>query len=331
MPKSDIRRVAESLVAPGKGILAADESFPTIKKRFDSIGIKSTKETRRAYRELLFTTPDIEKFISGVILFDETLRQKAKNGKSFPKLLTDRGIIVGIKVDQGKVALENSPNEMITQGLDGLRERLLEYSQLGAKFTKWRAVYSINKNTPSDVCIEVNAEGLARFAALSQETGLAPIVEPEVLMKGDHAIERSAGVSKKVLKAVFLELEKHKVDFKGMLLKPSWIHPGFDYPKKPNSKIVAQATLRVFREVLPDELPGVVFLSGGDSPEDSTTHLDALNELDRAPWQLSFSFGRALQQPALKAWAGKSANIEKAQKAFYERARLNSLARSGDY
>lgn len=326
-----LSKTSEKLVAKGKGILAADESTGTIKKRLDTIGVESTEENRRSYRELLFTTPDIEKFISGVILFDETIRQKTKDQVSFPKLLKQKGIIPGIKVDKGKVDLPNCPGEMVTEGIDGLRERLAEYVTLGAEFTKWRAVFSISEDLPTQTCIDVNADLLARFAALSQEAGLVPIVEPEVLMTGDHSIEKSAEVSFRVLKYVFLELERQKVDIESMLLKPSWVHPGFDNKKKPKDIKIAKTTLRVFKKVLPDNLPGVVFLSGGDSPQDATAHLDALNEIGGAPWQLSFSFGRALQAPVLAAWQGKRENVEKAQKAFYERAVLNSLARTGDY
>ncbi len=337
----DLKKIAKQLVAPGKGILAADESSPTIKKRFDSIGVESTKETRRDYRELLFTTPDIEKFISGVILFDETIKQMSSGGVSIPKLLSQQGIIPGIKVDKGKVPMLESPNEMVTEGIDGLRERLVEYKKLGAKFAKWRAVFSVEGDLPTQTCIDANAKLLSCYAAYCQEVGIVPIVEPEVLMKGTHSIEEFAGDSKKVLKGVFLALAKHKVSFDEMLLKPSWIHPGLDRKaagpgtsgpeEKVTSKKVAMETLKIFRQVLPDELPGVVFLSGGDSPEDSTSHLDALNELGGTPWQLSFSFGRALQKPALEAWQGKKENEKKAQQAFYERARLNSLARTGDY
>jgi len=331
MDKLLLESTSKALVSPGKGILAADESTGTIKKRFDAIGVASTPENHRIYRELLFTTPGIEKFISGVIMFDETIRQSTHDGESFVTYLSKNGIMPGIKVDKGAVDLANFPEEKITEGLDGLRERLNEYSKLGARFTKWRAVIKIGKGIPTEACIYSNAEGLGRFAALSQEADLVPIVEPEVLMDGDHNIERSAEVVKKVLKEVFIALDRQRVYIKGMLLKPSWVHPGFDNPDKPEKKDIAKYTLKVFKEVLPDNLPGIVFLSGGDTPVDSTSHLDALNELDEAPWQLSFSFGRALQEPALKAWAGKNENILTAQKLFYERARLNSLARTGDY
>jgi fructose-bisphosphate aldolase class I len=331
MDKDALSKVAKDLVAPGKGILAADESMGTIKKRFDSIGVESTSENHKVYRQLLFTTGDIGKFVSGVILFDETIRQKTDDGVFFPEFLEKRGILPGIKVDLGKKDLANFPSEVITEGLDGLRERLSEYVGLGAKFTKWRALIKIGDNIPTTTCILSNAESLARFASLSQESGLVPIIEPEVSMEGTHSMDRSREVTKKVLKEVFIALDRHKVDIKGMLLKPSWVHPGFESGHKPQSEEVASATLSVFKEVLPDDLPGIVFLSGGDSPTDSTSHLDKLNESDNVPWQLSFSFGRALQGPVLKAWGGKEENVGKAQKAFYKRAKLNSLARSGEY
>jgi fructose-bisphosphate aldolase class I len=326
-----LKETAKALVAQGKGILAADESNGTIKKRFDTIGVESTEENRRKYRELLFTAPEIDKFISGVIMFDETVRQKSKDGVSFPKLLENRGIIPGIKVDKGKVSMPNFPDEEVTEGIDGLRERLAEYKKLGLKFAKWRAVFSVKGKLPTQVCIDSNAELLARYAAYCQEAGLVPIVEPEVLMKGDHALDEFARDNKRVLKTVFIYLAKHKVDVSGMLLKPSWVHGGLDRFSKENSIEVARATLRVFADILPDELPGVVFLSGGDNPQDSTTYLDKLNELDEGKWQLSFSFGRALQEPVLQTWQGKEGNVKAAQQMFYERARLNSLARTGEY
>jgi len=331
MDRGALHKIAKDLVAPGKGILAADESTGTIKKRLSSIGVESNPEINRVYRQLLFTTSDIEKFISGVIMFDETIRQKTDDGGAFPEILSKKGIIPGIKVDKGAKELAGFPGEKITEGLDGLRGRLSEYSELGAKFTKWRAVIAMGEGIPTNTCISSNAEGLARFAALTQEAGMVPIVEPEVLMTGEHSINKAREVNMKVLKEVFIALSRHNIDIKGMLLKPSWVHPGFDSGEKPKSEEVSKATLSVFREVLPDELPGVVFLSGGDSPEDATSHLNKLNEEDVVAWQLSFSFGRALQEPVLKTWEGKEENIPQAQKAFYERARLNSLARSGEY
>lgn len=330
MESSSLYKIAKDLVAPGKGILAADESTATIKKRFDAIGFESNPEVNRIYRQLLFTTLGIEEFISGVIMFDETIRQKNDDGMPFSEFLMRKGIYPGIKVDLGTKNLANFPDEKITEGLDGLRERLIEYKNLGARFSKWRAVFAIGDKIPTPTCIFSNAECLGRYASLSQETGLVPIVEPEVLMDGTHSMEKSKEVTRKVLKEVFVALDRHMVDIGGMLLKPSWTHPGFNSGTIPDSLDVAKETLSVFKEVLPDELPGVVFLSGGDSPEDSTSHLNKLNEIGDVPWQLSFSFGRALQEPALKAWAGNKENINKAQSAFYERARLNSLARRGE-
>ena len=326
-----LKKIASSLVAPGKGILAADQSPSSAAKLLDIAGVKSTSKVRGYYREILFTTPNIERFISGVILHEETIYQKSRKGVPFPKLLLERGIVPGIKVDKGKVDMPNFPGEKITEGIDGLRGRLEEYKKLGAKFAKWRAVFSVKGGLPTQICIDSNSELLARYAAYCQEVGLTPIVEPEVLMEGEHSIEEFAKDNKNVLKTVFLYLSRHKVNFKGMLLKPSWIHQGLGKKTKNESKVVAEHTLRVFKEVVPDEVPGVVFLSGGDSPEDSTSHLDALNEINDASWQLSFSFGRALQEPVLKAWQGKEENVRHAQQVFYERARLNSLARSGEY
>jgi len=331
MDQAALKQTAQALVAPGKGILAADESEGTIKKRFDTIGVESTEENRRFYRELLFTAPGVEEFISGVIMFDETIRQKSSDGKPFPQILSDRGIIPGIKVDKGTKEMEGFPEEKITEGLDGLRERLEEYKGLGAKFTKWRAVITIGEGIPTQACIDSNSEALARFAALSQGVGLVPIVEPEVLMDGGHDIKRSEEETYKTLKSVFTALSKHKIYFEGMLLKSNWVHPGKESGQKASDKEIAEATLRILKEAVPTEVPGIVFLSGGDSPGESTSHLDVMNEIGGVPWQLSFSFGRALQEPVLKAWEGKVENKEAAQKVFYERARLNSLARSGQY
>lgn len=330
MDKGELHKIAKELVAPGKGILAADQSSPSAGKLLEIAGVKNTPENRGYFRGLLFSTPDVEKYISGVILHDETINQEFQ-GKPMVKILQEKGILPGVKVDRGKVPMPESPDEMVTEGIDGLRDRLSEYKKLGAKFAKWRAAFSVKGDLPTQLCIDANSELLARYAAYCQEAGLVPIVEPEVLMKGNHSIEEFAKDNKRVLKTVFLYLSKHKVEFDKMLLKPSWVHSGLERKSDEDSKEVASVTLRVFKEVLPDELPGVVFLSGGDSPEDSTSHLDALNEISSAPWQLSFSFGRALLKPALSAWQGNKENEETAQKAFYERARLNSLARSGDY
>jgi len=326
-----LAQTARDLVAPGKGILAADESFSTIKKRFRAVGIESSEENRRAFRELLFTSHDIEKYISGVILFDETIYQETENGIPFNKLIRDKGMILGIKVDQGKVSASFSPGESVTKGMKGLKERLSGYKNLGAKFSKWRAEFTISDNLPTRALIEKNARDLAEFAAVSQSEGFVPVVEPEVLMQGDHDIEKSREVSFMVLETVFLELEKHAVKYDSMLLKPSWVHPGFDNPGKPECRKIAQATLSLFKKILPGDLPGVVFLSGGESPEDATSHLNELNRVNEVPWQLSFSFGRALQSPALNIWRGKKENVSAAQKEFIKRSRLNSLARQGKY
>ncbi len=331
MSTQALKETARALVAPGKGILAADESSGTIKKRFDSIGVESTEESRRAYRDLLFTTPGVEEFISGVILFDETIRQSSADGTPFSKLLEGKGIIPGIKVDKGAKDLANAPGEKITEGLDGLRERLEEYRSLGARFTKWRAVITIGAGIPSEYCIWTNAHALARFAALSQEAGLVPIVEPEVLMDGDHTIDRSFDVTSRTLHAVFTELRDQRVHFDQMLLKPNMVLSGYDCPEQAGPEEVAERTLECFRRHVPAAVPGIVFLSGGQSDEDATVHLNAMNAIGPHPWQLSFSYGRALQAPALKAWGGRPENVQAAQRAFYHRAKLNSAARSGSY
>lgn len=330
MDKVDLHKIAKELVAPGKGIFAADQSPPSAGKLLAIAGVENTLGNRSYFRGLLFSSPDVEKFISGVILHEETIIQEFR-GKPIVKILEKKGILPGIKVDRGKVPMSESPNETVTEGIDGLRDRLIEFKKIGAKFAKWRAAFSVEGYLPTQLCVDTNSELLARYAAYCQEVGLVPVVEPEVLMKGRHSLYEFAKDSKRVLKTVFSYLSKHNVDFDKMLLKPTWIHPGLDKKEKADSKLVASETLRVFKEVLPDNLPGVVFLSGGDSPEDSTSYLDALNEIGGVPWQLSFSFGRALLKPALSAWGGKKENEESAQKAFYERARLNSLARSGDY
>lgn len=322
---------ARELVAEGKGILAADESSGTIKRRLDSINVPSTEENRRAYREILFTTPGVEAFVSGIILYDETLRQSAQDGTVFPQLLTQRGIIPGIKVDKGTVALPGFPGETITEGLDGLRGRLAEYYTLGARFTKWRAVITIDAGIPTDYCLEANAHALARYAALSQEAGLVPIVEPEVLMDGAHTIERCAEVSAATLQRVFAQLHAHHVLLEGMLLKPSMVLSGKSCPQQASVDEVAQATLRCFRREIPAAVPGIVFLSGGQSAQKATEHLNAMNALGEYPWQLSFSYGRALQDPVLEAWRGDAANAPTAQQFFYQRAKFNSAARYGKY
>ena len=331
MPAHALNQTAKALVAPGKGILAADESSGTIKKRFDSIGVESTEENRRAYRDLLFTTDGAEEFISGVILYDETICQASSDGTPFAQLLAGRGIIAGIKVDKGAKALAGASGETITEGLDGLRERLQEYYELGARFTKWRAVISIGDGIPSDYCLWTNAHGLARFAALSQESGLVPIVEPEVLMDGTHSIEESYRVTDRMLQALYTELFDQRVVREGSLLKTNMVVSGYDASEQANIDTVAEMTIRCLENTCPASVPGVVFLSGGMSDEDATARLNAMNQRGPHPWELSFSFGRALQAPALKAWGGDPNKVEEAQKAFYRRAKFNGAARSGSY
>ena len=327
----NLEETARALVAPGKGILAADESDGTIKKRFDSIGIDSTEDNRRAYRDMLFTTEGAADHISGVILYDETIRQPALDGTPFPKLLESQGVIPGIKVDKGAKELAHAPGETITEGLDGLRERLAEYVSLGARFTKWRAVITIGAGIPSEYCLWTNAHALARYAALSQEAGLVPIVEPEVLMDGDHTIETSFDVTSRTLHAVFTELRDQRVHFEQMLLKPNMVLSGYDASDRAGVQEVAEQTIRCFRRHVPAAVPGIVFLSGGQTDEDATAHLNAMNAMGPHPWELSFSYGRALQAPSLKAWAGDEANVAAGQAAYLHRAKMNGLARSGSY
>ncbi len=331
MTEHDLETTARALVAEGKGILAADESSGTIKKRFDSIDVESTEDNRQAYRELLFTTPGMEESISGVILYDETIRQSSSDGTPFPELLASRGIIPGIKVDMGAKPLANAPGETVTEGLDGLRERLEEYHELGARFTKWRAVLSIGPELPSDYCIWTNAHALARYAALSQEAGLVPIVEPEVLMDGVHTIDTSYHVTLRTQQAVFTELFDQRVEREGMLLKPNMVLSGYDCPDQADDDTVAGLTIKCLENAVPAAVPGIVFLSGGQSDEDATRRLNAMNSRGPHPWELSFSYGRALQAPALKAWVGDQSKVEEAQKAFSRRAKFNSAARSGAY
>jgi fructose-bisphosphate aldolase class I len=331
MNHTDLESVAQQLVAEGKGILAADESSPTIKKRFDLIGVESTEENRRAYRELLFTAPDVEKHISGVILFDETLRQKAANNDPFVRVLEGRGIIPGIKVDKGAKPLAGFNGEKITEGLDGLRQRLIEYRELGAKFAKWRAVITIGDNIPTQFCMDANARALAHYAALCQEAGIVPIVEPEVLMDGPHDIQRCQDVTAAALQSVFSALFEHCVLLEGMLLKPNMILSGTECPVQASVEEVAERTVRTFRQVVPAAVPGIVFLSGGQSSELATEHLNIMNSFGKHPWELSFSYGRALQEHTLKAWMGQTDTTEAAQKAFYHRASLNGAARYGKY
>jgi fructose-bisphosphate aldolase class I len=328
---TELHETAIALVAPGKGILAADESGGTIAKRFASIEVESTEESRRAYRELLFTTPGVEAWISGVILFDETIRQPASDGTPFPDLLGGRGIIPGIKVDRGAKPLALAPGETVTEGLDGLRDRFAEYVTLGARFAKWRATYSIGKGRPSDYCVWVNAHALARYAALAQEAGLVPIVEPEVLMDGGHSIDEAAKATGRVLQAVYTELHDQRVDLRGTLLKPNMVLSGYEAAERAGIDEVAGRTLEVLYRHVPAAVPGIVFLSGGQSDEDATAHLNAMNLRGPHPWQLSFSYGRALQAPALAAWRGSAGNAAAAQHAYAHRARLNGAARSGRY
>ena len=327
----DLNATARALVTKGKGILAADESSGTIEKRFKSINVPSTEENRRDYREMLFTTKGAAEFISGVILYDETLRQKAQSGTRLAEILSQEGIIPGIKVDKGALDLAGFPGEKITEGLDGLRERLVAYRELGARFTKWRAVITIGDGIPSRYCIDANAHALARFAALTQEAGLVPIVEPEVLMDGNHTIERCAEVTETSLKSLYMAMFEHKVVLEGSLLKPNMVLAGKSCPRQAGIQEVAQATVRILRRAVPAEVPGIVFLSGGQTDLAATAHLSAMNALGQHPWELSFSYGRALQAPALKAWGGDPSKVEDAQKAFYRRAKFNSAARSGSY
>jgi fructose-bisphosphate aldolase class I len=322
---------ARSLVAPGKGILAADESEGTIQKRFDAVGVPSTEENRRTYREALFTTPGIEEHISGVILFDETIRQRSRDGVPLAELLASRGIIPGIKVDRGTKPLALAPGETVTEGLDGLRGRFEEYRGLGARFGKWRATYAVGDGRPSDDSIRVNAQALARYAALCQEAGLVPIVEPEVLMDGTHALSESAKATARVLQTLYDELYAQRVDLRASLLKPNMVLSGYSASGRAGAAEVAEATIDVLSRHVPAAVPGIVFLSGGQTDEDATVHLNAMNATAPHPWQLSFSYGRALQSAALKAWKGRQENLVSAQRAFLHRARMNGAARTGSY
>jgi len=332
MSVQELQQIARQLVARGKGILAADESSGTIKRRFDSLGIESTEENRRAYRDMLFTTPGVGDFISGVIMYDETIRQKSRDGTPFPKVLEKQGIVPGIKVDTGAHPLAKSPEEKVTEGLDGLRGRFEEYHKLGARFSKWRAVITIGGNElPTPSCLDVNAHALARYAALSQETGLVPIVEPEVLMDGDHPIERCYDVTCDTLHVVFDALYEQRVEFEGMLLKPNMVVSGTENARQAGVEEVAKSTIAALRASVSASVPGIVFLSGGQTDEAATAHLDAMNRLGPHPWELSFSYGRALQAAAMKAWKGDPSNFEAGQRAFHHRSKLNSAARLGEY
>ena len=328
----ELNKVGEAMVAPGRGILAADESSGTIKKRFDPIGVVSTPDTRRDYRELLFRSSDaMSKYISGVILYDETIRQNAKDGTPLVKLIEQAGSLPGIKVDRGTKPLPFCPDEVITEGLDGLRERLIDYRGLGAKFAKWRAVIDIGPAIPTYTCIKANAHALARYAALCQEEDIVPIVEPEVLMDGDHDVERCYSVTEWVLKTVFEELYYQRVALEGMVLKPNMVVPGKKSAKQASVEQVAEMTARVLRACVPAAVPGIAFLSGGQSDEDATAHLDAINKIGGLPWKVTFSYGRALQAAPQKAWSGKSENVAAAQRAFSHRARMNGLATLGQW
>ena len=329
-----LSKIATALVAPGKGILAADESSGTIKKRFDSIKAESTEINRRNYREMLFTTNKVSQFISGIILFDETMRQNSNNGISLVETITNNGMIPGIKVDKGAKQLAGSTSETITEGLDGLRERLEEYSQLGAKFTKWRGVIEIGDCIPTQYCIKTNAHALARFAALSQEAGLVPIVEPEVLMDGTHDIDACMRVTETTLREVYYELGCQNVALEGTLLKPNMVLSGKNATNRASKEEVAEKTLASLMNTVPSSVPGIVFLSGGQSDEEATVNLDSINKaakMTKAPWQLSFSYGRGLQAAPLKEWKGAESNVKAAQKSFYQRAEVTSAAREGTY
>lgn len=332
MYAQELAATAKAMVAPGKGILAADESYGTANKRFEKLGIPTTEEMRRAYREMLFTAPGIGEFFSGVILFDETIRQGTKDGTPFTKVLAEAGMIPGIKLDEGAKPLAKNPGETVTEGLDGLRDRIAEYYKMGARFAKWRAVITISDRAPSNSGIKTNAHALARYAALCQEGGLTPIVEPEVLMDGDHTLMRSYAVHHEVLKAVFDELYIQGVEPDQMILKPSMVIPGEKCPQQASVEDVARFTVKCLRERVPAAVPGCAFLSGGQSDALATAHLNAMHTLfDDLPWQLTFSYGRALQQAAMQTWNGQDANVAAAQKALYHRAKLNSAAALGQY
>ena len=334
MDLKKLEEVAEAMVLPGKGILAADESTGTISSRLSQINTESSFETRNAYRDLLFSAEGIEEYISGVIMYDETFRQSSiADGKPYPEYLMDKGIIPGIKVDTGAHDLSGSEGEKITQGLDGLDDRLKEYRKMGARFAKWRAVINITEDNPSGYCISTNAHALARYAGLCQANDIVPIVEPEILMDGSHDIDDSFVVTEEVLHTVFLELYSQGVQYEQMILKPNMVLSGYDANNRASVDEVADATLQCFARTVPAAVPGIAFLSGGQSDEDATSHLNRMNQIldENKPWNLSFSYGRALQQPAIKTWLGKSENVTAAQDALINRAKLNSLATVGKY
>ncbi|HSN22393.1 MAG TPA: class I fructose-bisphosphate aldolase [Usitatibacter sp.] len=322
---------ARAMVAPGKGLLAADESAGTCKKRFDTVNVECNEENRRAYRELLFTTPGLNEYVSGVILFDETIRQKTKDGADFAGYLKKNGIIPGIKVDAGAQDMALHPGEKVTEGLDKLAARMKEYFSLGARFAKWRAVITIGEGIPSRACIEANAHALARYSAICQEASIVPVVEPEVLLDGNHTVERSESVHEETLETVFHELQRFGVSLEHVILKASMVVSGKENPRQAPVQEVAERTIRVLRRTVPAALPGVVFLSGGQTDENATAHLDAMNRIGGVPWPLTFSYSRALQAVALKTWRGNAANAGAAQKAFHHRARMNSLAAKGQW
>lgn len=329
--QSDLQATVEALVQKGKGILAADESSPTIAKRFKTIGVEATEANRRAYRLLLLATPGLGEFISGVILHEETLGQRADDGTPLPQIATQQGIVPGIKVDAGKIPLAHAPGDEITQGLDRLAKRLEGYKQQGARFAKWRAVYNVSATLPSRLAVEANAEALARYAAICQEQSVVPIVEPEVLIDGNHTIDRCAEVTEAVLHEVFHALHRHRLILEYTLLKPSMVVPGREQAQQATPSEVAAYTIRTLRRTVPAAVPGIFFLSGGQAPAEATANLDAMNRLGAQPWQLSFSYGRALQDPALKVWKGQAANALETQNALLKRTRLNGAAREGKY
>jgi fructose-bisphosphate aldolase class I len=329
--RKELQLTTDALVRPGKGILAADESGPTIAKRFKAIGVESTEENRRAYRELILGAPGLGEFISGVILYEETLTQRTTDGTPLPQLAARQGIVPGIKVDAGKIPLALAPGDEITQGLDGLARRLDGYKEKGARFAKWRAVYNVSDKLPSRLAVEANAQALARYAAICQEQGVVPIVEPEVLIDGDHSLARCAEVTEAVLHEVFHALHLHRVALELMLLKPSMVVPGNDHERQATPAEVAVQTIRVLRRAVPAAVPSINFLSGGQTPVEATANLDAINRTGAQPWLLSFSYGRALQEPALQAWNGLAANARRSQEALLQRARLNGAACAGRY
>ena len=331
MDKALLSKTAAAMVARGKGVLAADESSGTCEKRFKSVGVECTEENRRAYRGLLFTTPGAEQYVSGVILFDETMRQKTDDGVPFPAYLAGKGILPGIKVDKGAQDLALCPGEKVTEGLDGLRARLAEYFKLGARFAKWRAVITIGDGIPSHTCLYANAHALARYAALCQEASIVPMIEPEVLLDGSHSVERSEEVTEATLRATYAAIAAHDVSVEHLILKTSMVVSGKDSARQAPVDEVAERTVRVLKRTVPAAQPGIVFLSGGQSDLDATAHLNAMNNMKGVPWPLTFSYSRALQNPALKAWSGKAANVAAAQKALHHRAHMNGLAALGKW